>query len=93
MDNIVLLSIPLEELSNLIKTAVANEFQKKKEKQLLNFKEVCQLLNISASALNSWKAKNQIPFKKIGGRVFFDKTEILEAMKDSRYKKAIEIRI
>ena len=44
MNSIVLISISIQELSNLIKTAVAEQLQKKKEKQLLNFREVCQFL-------------------------------------------------
>ena len=52
MDQIILLSLTLEELKNIIRKAVREELKLKEQKQLLNFREVCELLGCSSSALN-----------------------------------------
>ncbi len=87
MNNIVLISIPIDELKNLIKDAVHQEFSQKKEKEILNFKQTYELLQISPSTLNQWKAENKIPFKKLGKRVFFSRSDVLAALKESNYQK------
>lgn len=92
MDNIVLISINKDELSSLIKDAVHLELSQREEKKLLNFKETCEFLGISASALNQWKAQSKIPYKKLGKRVFFDRKEVMQSLKDSNYKKMRELK-
>jgi len=87
MENIVLISIAEDKLKDLIREAVHDEFTLKKEKEVLNFKETCLFLGISASALNKWKSENKIPYKKMGKRVFFNREELLGALKESNYGK------
>jgi len=91
MNSQILISMTVEELQELIKTSVKqclNEAnQKKQEKELLSFKETCEYLGCSRSALNSWKAAGKIPYKRMGKRVFFSKSEVTEAMKESNYAK------
>lgn len=91
-NNIVLMSLNREELQSLIKQAVEESLNRKKEKELLTFRETCDLLNISASALNKYKAEGVIPYKKVGKRVLFSRSEILAALKDSDYKKLRELK-
>jgi hypothetical protein len=90
-NNIVLVSLTQDELKEIVKAAVHEELSLKQEKELLNFKEARELLGISASALNKWKSSNIIPFKKLGKRIFFNRQEIIAALKDSNYKKLREI--
>lgn len=91
MDNIVLFSISHDQLKDLIKEAVHEEIVRKKEKELLNFKEAREFLGISASALNKWKSENRIPFKKLGKRVFFSRQDLRNSLKESNYPKLKEI--
>ena len=91
MNSSVFLSISIEELIELIRTAVRQELNLKKEKELLSFKETCDFLGCSSSALNKWKSEGKIPYKKLGKRVFFSKIEIKEALKDSNYFKLKEL--
>ena len=94
MDNKVFISLSIEELQNLISEAVAKEFAQKKEKPLMNFKETCSFLGISPSCLNKWKSENKIPYMKKGKRVFFDRSEVLSAIKkDDLYYKTKELEI
>jgi predicted DNA-binding transcriptional regulator AlpA len=92
MDNVVLISIPQDKLKDLIREAVREELSYKKEKELLNFKETCEFLGISSSCLNKWKAENQIPYKRLGKRIFFKRDEIIHALKDSGYSKLKELK-
>ena len=81
----------IEELKDIVRDAIKQELNLKKEKELMSFKETCEFLGCSASALNKWKSENKIPFKKIGKRVLFSRTEITEALKDSNYYKLREL--
>jgi len=90
-DNIILISIPEQELRNLMRGVVKEELtamqQSKKEEALLSSKELCKWLNISLSVLNTWKAQGKIPFKKLGKRIFYVKEDVIKAMQDSNYYK------
>ena len=87
MNEVVLISLKKEELENIIKEAVSQALNTDKEKELMNFKETCEFLGISSSALNKWKSENRIPYKKLGKRIFFNRQEVLDALKDSNYYK------
>lgn len=87
MDNIVLISIGKEELQELVRSAVKSELQNKQQKQLMNFKETREFLGISTSTLNKWKSTDKIPFKRLGKRIFFNRIDVLQALKDSNYSK------
>ncbi|MCP5061132.1 MAG: helix-turn-helix domain-containing protein [Ignavibacteriae bacterium] len=70
-----LVVIEIDHLYSLIKQAINEVVIKKEEseqiKDLLNFKETCELLGIHPSTLNKWKAENKIPYKRLGKRIFF----------------------
>ena len=91
MNNVVLISLTQEELRNIIRDVVREELKHKGQKELLNQQEVCELLGCSVSAINKWKSENRIPYKKLGKRVFYPRTEVLAAMKESNYYKLREI--
>lgn len=86
-----LVVIEVDHLYSLIKQAVNEVVSKKEEsehaKDLLNFKETCNYLGIHPSTLNKWKAENKIPYKRLGKRVFFERKEILNSLKESNYQK------
>jgi excisionase family DNA binding protein len=95
MDNnkIILISLTELELSNIISNAIKEVMATKQEKELLNFKEVCDFLGIHSSTLNKWKSEGKIPFKKIGKRIFFLRSEVTAALKEAgNYKKLQEIK-
>ena len=87
MGNIVLISIGKEELQELVRSAVKSELQNKQQKELMNFKETREYLGISTSTLNKWKSTDTIPFKRLGKRIFFNRADVLQALKDSNYSK------
>lgn len=85
--DIVLMSISREELQSLIKDAIRSELSKKKEKEILNAAEVCDLLNIHPSTLACWKRENKVSYKRKGKRIFFFRSQILADLEDSNYSK------
>ena len=90
-----LVVIEIEHLYSLIKQAISEVVIKKEEseliKELLNFKETCEYLGIHPSTLNKWKAENKIPYKRLGKRIFFQRREILDSLKESDYQKFKQI--
>lgn len=69
----------------MIESAVTSALQKIQPEQpeLLSFKEVCALLQISPSTLFKWKSENKIPYKRLGKRIFFDRIEVIAALEDA----------
>jgi excisionase family DNA binding protein len=92
MNDIVLISISQEELHKIIREAVREELNCKKEKEFLSFRETCDYLGISSSALNKWKSENRVPYKKLGKRIFFSRQELLDTLKESNYSKLQELK-
>ena len=90
-DKIILMSFPVDDLRELFRSVIKEELylsnQKKQEKELMNFKETCAYLDISASTLNNYKRDGILPFKRLQKRIFFNKGDIKKAMKDNNYKK------
>jgi excisionase family DNA binding protein len=91
-EQLVFFSLSKDELKEIIRDSIREEFNIKKEKELMTFKETCELLHISASCLNQWKAQGKIPFKKLGKRIYFSKKELMESLKDSNYSKLKELK-
>lgn len=56
------------------------------ENDRLSQKQCAELLGVSVTTLISYKRKELIPFFKIGSRVFFSKTQVLNAIKKGNIK-------
>ena len=87
---VLLFPLTLDQLHETIRNAVAEvlaENRKANQKEMLSAKELCSLLGISISTLNKWKAENKIPYKRMGKRNFYPRSEVIGALKDSNYKK------
>lgn len=91
-EQLIFFSLSKSELESIITDAVKQALEIKKEKELLSFRETCEFLGCSTSALNKWKSENRIPYKKLGKRVFFSKSEITAALEESGYKKFKELK-
>ncbi len=90
---IILISLTEIELQDMITNAVKQALEIKKQKELLSFKETCEFLCCSPSALNKWKSENKIPYRKLGKRIYFNRNEITEALKEAgNYKKLRELK-
>ena len=56
------------------------------EKEFLTVNEVSQMLNISKGTIYNLNSERLIPSYKRGGRIYFDKKEIVEWIRDDRRK-------
>ncbi len=67
MDEIVVISISPDKLKNMIRDVIRDEMmsseQKKKEKELMSARELCEYLGIHISTLNNWKKRRKNTFK------------------------------
>jgi len=87
LNDIIFTPLSVTELEDIFRKVIQEELNKKKEKELLSFRETCEFLGIHPSTLNSWKASSKIPFKRLGKRIFFNRSDVLNALKDSNYQK------
>jgi hypothetical protein len=96
MDNIILTQISMESLLIQIKGIVESAIKEDKiyqfDEKLISPAEACKIFEpaISLPTLNSWTKNGWLVSKRIGGRVFYSKKQILEAGKTfKRYKQNI----
>ena len=54
------------------------------ETEFLTLKEAAKFLRITAATLNRVMREGKLPSYKIGGRRLFDKTELIDWVKDHR---------
>jgi len=92
-----IVEIFFKSLQEQIRTAVREEIsaaaKQRKEKELMNAKQLCEFLGIHISTLNKWKAEGTIKFKRLGKRIFFNREEVLSSLKeDGNYKKMKELK-
>lgn len=89
MSKVEIIQITPSELFSIVSDSVKKELDKFKQELdlsnsneiLLTREETCNLLSINLSTLWSYTKKGKLPSKKIGNRVYYLKSEILEALK------------
>lgn len=95
MSNILLTQLPVNELLAGIREIVKQELLAGREQaseKLLSPAQACKLFEpaISKVTLTSWTSQGFIPMQKIGGRVYYKFTDIIEAgSKLKKYKNKI----
>jgi len=90
------LFIPTEDdfrkwIREAVKESLDNSTSKKppadeKDDQLLSRKEIAGYLGISLVTLTDWM-KRGLPFHKVNGRVYFQRTTVLEYVKSHRQRR------
>ena len=55
----------------------------KVEGSLFKIDEIAELLSVSKVTIHDWKRKGKVPFHRIGSRVYFKKSEVLESLSSS----------
>lgn len=94
MNDVILSPIPLDKLSDVIRDIIRSEIQDKERaclnEKLLSPRETCQLFNpsISRVTLINWTKQGRLKEHRLGGRVYYKYSEVIEAAKNiKRYKK------
>jgi predicted DNA-binding transcriptional regulator AlpA len=88
MSEVKIIQTTPSEISSIVSESVKKELEKFKlelaksnsNENLLTREETCELLSINLSTLWSYTKKGKLPSKKIGNRVYYLKSEILEAL-------------
>jgi len=86
MENIIFTSVPLDQLQTAISEAVKCEFQKfsnvapPEEVEYITRKETAQILSISLVTLHDWTKSGTLQGYRIGSRVRYKKTEVLNSL-------------
>lgn len=80
-----LVVIELEELKSLINDAVAAAVKQHRTPEepdaIMRKAEVAQELKVSLKTIGQWMKEGKLPYHRIKSRVFFRRSEVLEAMK------------
>jgi len=94
MDNILMTSIPREQLEGIFRTIVKEEITESKKQELLDKfispSEACNLFQpkISRVTLYNWANQGLIPEHRIGGKVYYKYSELMASAKTlKKYKR------
>lgn len=91
--NLLLSSIPLNELITVISDTVKIEFEKqthqtlKPETEFLSRKETSRILGISLVTLNDWSKRGLIPSYRISSRIRYKRAEVVESMSKRQFQR------
>jgi excisionase family DNA binding protein len=85
MQQVILTPLTIAELQNFIHDAVKSGFEQTKpnspeQTNLLTRKQVCQILNITAPTLHEWVKNGTVTAYKVGTRVRFKESEVLNTL-------------
>lgn len=68
----------LDEIKHLIKE------EKPRPKKWLKTNQVKEMLSVSSGTLNALRADGIIPFSRVGGSIYYDYSDIIKLMKESK---------
>ncbi len=86
MLNIQVFQLSIEELSTIIKEAVASEFnvslnqktlKNEDSNELLTREEVCKMLKVSNTTLFNWNNEGILKNYKVGRRVYYKREDVI----------------
>lgn len=88
-ENVLLLMITEDHLKSIIESSIKKIMLELKEDvpkidEYLNQKETCQLLKISLSTLNNWRAAGKLKFFKIENRILIKREDIISKINELR---------
>lgn len=97
MQNIILTSLPFEQLQNAIKEAVRAELlnftpsTREENPEFITRKETAQILGVSLVTLNEWTKTGVLQGYRIGSRVRYNRTEVqtsLQKVQSLKFRRA-----
>jgi len=89
MQKTIFISLPIEELQEVITNCVNSclEFTKQspaQNEQPINTKELCSFLGITTPTAIRWRKKGKLPFLQIGSRILYQKEKVLAALENKK---------
>lgn len=90
MNEQLIVTLKVDELKNIIEESITNALikapQQPEEEVLLKRVDVADLFHISLVTLNQWMRDGRITYHRINSRIFFKKSEVMDAL-NSTVKK------
>ena len=87
MNDQLIVTLKVDELKNIIAESIASALtkvpQKPEEDTLLKRIDVARLFGVSLVTLNQWMRDGRILYHRINSRVFFKRSEVMEALNNS----------
>jgi len=84
MESTILTNVSVSELTEIISDAIKSQLsqieQPEPEPEFITRKETAELLGISLPTLWTWTRNGKVPAYKIGSRVRFKKSEVLNSL-------------
>jgi len=89
----LLVHLNVSDLQNLIKEAIKNELHEflevfqgnrnnlEEESEIISRNDACKLLKVSTTTLFHWNNNNILKAKKIGNRVYYLKSDVIDKLK------------
>lgn len=83
MEEILLIKISVQDLKDLIAECIKEHLtvDPPKEEKLIKVDAVCKILGISKVTTINWRKQGKIQAYKLGRRVYFKESEVMEAVK------------
>lgn len=92
MEQVILLKMGREEFESILSSIFRKEiegstpFNEEVEKEFLTSEDLMKLLKVTAPTLNKLRKSGLIPYYRIGSMIRFEKTEVMDALKNSKTK-------
>jgi excisionase family DNA binding protein len=92
MQQQLLVQLSVSDLKNLIDESVSNAIQKipqpkHTDEVLLKRKDVAKLFSVSLVTITEWMKTGKLPFHRINSRIFFKRSEVLDALNQKTKSK------
>ena len=86
MENIIY-SMPFEEFKSVLKKCIREEINTPKvepvKEELLKTEDAVKLFGVSKVTLHKWRKSGILPFHRIASRIYFKKSELIDALNAS----------
>jgi len=93
MEKQIFTNFQVEDLIDLIRNCVKDEFkklslpeEKENQEELVSIEDLQKIFSVSKVTIHKWKKKGLIPFYKMNRRVYFKKSEVIDSMKHKKRK-------
>jgi phage antirepressor YoqD-like protein len=87
MNEQLIITLKVDDLKNIIDESVTNALtkvpQKTEEETILKRIDVAKLFKISLVTLNQWMRDGRIVYHRINSRIFFKRSEVMDALNNS----------
>ncbi len=73
--------------AEVVRTLKEQELVSSTDEQLVKMKDLAKELKVSVQTIITWKNAGKIPFYRLANKVFFKRSEVIEAMKKISVKR------